>query len=57
MKKYPYLSPNTVAPAVAIALMFGASSAVAQSASGGLSGTITDPTGAIVPGVTVCQQP
>ncbi len=53
MKKYPYLFPNTVAPAIAVALMFGASSAIAQSASGGLSGTITDPTGAIVPGVTV----
>jgi hypothetical protein len=53
LKKHHYLSPNLVAPAVGIALMFAAVSAVAQSNSGSLSGTVTDPSGAFVPGATV----
>ena len=53
MKQYPYLFPALTAPTLGVAMMFAAVPAVAQSTSGSLSGTITDPSGAFVPGATV----
>ena len=53
MKQFHRSFRGSIVPAASIALICAVHSVGAQSTSGGLSGTITDPTGAIVPGVTV----
>ena len=53
MKNQSHVLAGSIVPAVGLALVFAAVSVSAQSTSGGLSGTVTDPQGAIVPGATV----
>ena len=53
MKKLYQLAPSPIGAAFGVALIFAAGSAGAQSASGSLAGTVTDASGAIVPGANV----